>query len=202
MDEPRAVRSDRTAARQPPRSVRNALASNGRRRAGWASGRVSHGGDLKSLPGAPIREAPRPGRRAGSGWPHPALCARREHRSRLSGWTIALGVPEAVVDGPLRASLWFLTGAAALTVLIGTTLALIVGRRLERPMLGLVRAAPRLVKGEVITLPRSSVTELQAVGVAVETASRELIHGQQAAAALARVSQAFTDIPDVAAVVG
>lgn len=121
-------------------------------------------------------------------------------RSPLSGWTIALGVPEAVVDGPLRASLWFLTGAAAFMVLIGTTLALVVGRRLERPMLELVHAAPRLVKGEVIRLPRSSVTELQALGAAVETASRELTHGQQAAAALARVSQAFTDIPDVAAV--
>jgi len=121
-------------------------------------------------------------------------------RSPLSGWTIALDIPEAVVDGPLRASLWLLTGAAALMVLIGTTLAIVVGRRLERPLLGLVRAAPRLVKGEVITLPRSSVTELQAVGAAVETASRELMHGQQAAAALARVSQAFTDVPDVAAV--
>ena len=121
-------------------------------------------------------------------------------RSPLSGWTIGLGVPQAVVDGPLRTSLWFLTGAAALMVLVGTTLAFVVGRRLERPMLALVRAAPRLGRGEVIALPRSSVTELSAVAAAVETASRELTRGQQAAAALARVSQAFTDTADVSAV--
>ena len=112
-------------------------------------------------------------------------------RSPLSGWTIGLGVPQAVVDGPLRTSLWFLTGAAALMVLVGTTLAFVVGRRLERPMLALVRAAPRLGRGEVIALPRSSVAELSAVAAAVETASRELTRGQQAAAALARVSQHY-----------
>ncbi len=122
------------------------------------------------------------------------------HRSSLSGWTIALGVPEGVVDGPLRTSLWFLTGAAALMVLVGTALAVVIGRRLEQPIRALVTAAPRLVQGEVMTLPHSSVTELREVAAAVETASRELNRGQQAAAALARVSQAFTDTPDVSAV--
>ncbi len=121
-------------------------------------------------------------------------------RSSLSGWTIALGVPEAVVDGPLRTSLWFLTGAATLMVLVGTLLAIVVGRRLERPIRALVTAAPRLVKGDVMTLPRSTVAELREVAAAVETASRELNRGQQVTAALARVSQAFTDTPDVSAV--
>ena len=121
-------------------------------------------------------------------------------RSAVSGWTVALGVPQAVVDGPLRTSLWFLTGAATLMVLVGTALAIVIGRSLERPIRALVMAAPRLVKGEVMTLPHSSVAELREVAAAVETASRELNRGQQAAAALARVSQAFTDTPDVSAV--
>ena len=51
-----------------------------------------------------------------------------------------------------------------------------------------------------MTLPLSSVTELSAVASVVEWASRELNRGQQAGAALARVSQAFTDTPDVSAV--
>ncbi len=121
-------------------------------------------------------------------------------RSSLSGWTVGIGVPPAVVNGPLRASLWTLTGAAALMVLLGATLALVIGRRLERPILALVGAAPRLAQGEEISLPRSSVAELNAVAAAVETAGRELHRGQQAAVALARVSQAFTNSPDVAAV--
>ena len=122
------------------------------------------------------------------------------NRSRLSGWTISLGVPQAIVDRPLRTSLWFLMGVAGLMVLVGTMLALVIGRRLERPIRALVTVTPRLVKGETITLSRSSVTELNAVAAAVETASRELNRGQQATAALARVSQAFTDTPDVSAV--
>ena len=122
------------------------------------------------------------------------------NRSRLSGWTIALGVPQAVVDSPLRTSLWFLMGVAVLMVLVGTMLALVIGRRLERPIRALVTVTPRLVQGETITLSRSSVTELNAVAAAVEAASQELNRGQRAAAALARVSQAFTETPDVSAV--
>jgi signal transduction histidine kinase/HAMP domain-containing protein len=121
-------------------------------------------------------------------------------RSSLSGWLVAIGVPEPVIDGPLRTSLGFLTGAAVLAILVGTALAAVLGRRLERPMLALARAAPRLAKGETIALPRSPVDEMNAVAAAVESASRELHRGQQAAAALARVSQAFTETPDVSAI--
>ncbi len=121
-------------------------------------------------------------------------------RSSLSGWLVAIGVPEPVIDGPLRTSLGLLTGAAVLVILVGTMLAAFLGRRLERPMLALANAAPRLAKGDTVTLPRSPVNELNAVAEAVETASRELHRSQQAAAALARVSQAFTETPDVAAV--
>lgn len=122
------------------------------------------------------------------------------NRSRLTGWTISLGVPQVIVDRPLRTSLWFLMGVAGLMVLVGTMLALVIGRRLERPIRALVSVTPRLVKGETITLSRSSVTELNAVAAAVETASQELNRGQRAAAALARVSQAFTETPDISAV--
>ena len=121
-------------------------------------------------------------------------------RSPLSGWTVAIGVPEAVVDGPLRTSLWLLTGAGVLVVLVGTTLAVLLGRRLERPIQALAAAAPRLVKGETISLPRSRVLELNAVAEAVEATSRELERGQQVAAAMARIGQAFAEAPDVSAV--
>jgi len=113
---------------------------------------------------------------------------------------VSIGVPEAVVDGPLRTSLWLLTGAGMLVVLVGTTWAVLLGRRLERPIQALAAAAPRLVKGERIVLPRSRVLEMNAVAEAVETSSRELERGHQAAAAMARIGEAFTDAPDVVAV--
>src|SRR6266849_3249371 len=121
-------------------------------------------------------------------------------RSPLSGWMVAIGVPEAVVDGPLRTSLWLLTGAGMLVVLVGTTWAVLLGRRLARPIQALAAAAPRLVQGETIVLPRSRVLEMNAVAEAVETSSRELERGHKAAAAMARIGEAFTDAPDVVAV--
>src|SRR5262249_61332967 len=71
---------------------------------------------------------------------------------------------------------------------------------LDRLIRWLVMAAPRRGRGEPITVLHSSVDELNAVAKAMEMANRELHRARRAAVALARVSQAFTGRPDVAAV--
>ena len=72
-------------------------------------------------------------------------------RSRLTGWTIATGVPTASVE----AALWWSTvgvmlGAAA-SVLIAILLAIGLGARITQPVTGLVNRAHALAKGMPLT---------------------------------------------------
>src|SRR6266545_4488129 len=94
-------------------------------------------------------------------------------RSPLTGWTVALGVPTAVVDAPLRRSLFLLAGLAALVTALGIVVAAGAARRIGRPIVALSKVAPRLVGGEPVAIPRSSVSEVDEVGQALEAAHRE-----------------------------
>src|SRR5207237_8279836 len=68
-------------------------------------------------------------------------------RSAFTGWTVAIAVPAETVDAPLRGSL-LLAVAGGLTVLLGgALLALVVGRRIARPILALVDGADALRQG-------------------------------------------------------
>ena len=94
-------------------------------------------------------------------------------RSSLTGWTVALGVPVSAVDAPLRRCLFLLAGLGTLVALLGVAVAVAVARRIGRPILALSEAAPRVVSGQPVTIPRSGVTEVDEVARALEVASTE-----------------------------
>ena len=93
-------------------------------------------------------------------------------RSPLTGWTVAIGVPAASVDAALQGSL-VLAAAGALALLGGALLALVVGRRLSRPILHLVRAAEAIGQGKAPAPTASAVAEVNSLGGALQTAARE-----------------------------
>src|SRR5690242_2370666 len=94
-------------------------------------------------------------------------------RSPFTGWTVAIGVPASTVDAPLRGSL-LLAVAGGLAVLVGgALLAVVVGRRIARPILRLVEAAEALGQGRALTPTASAVTEVNRLAAALETAARE-----------------------------
>jgi len=93
------------------------------------------------------------------------------HRSDLSGWTVALGLPAAAVDMPLRNSL-VLAGAAALALLgASVVFAVFIGRRVARAANQLVEAAHALGKGEIPRMQLSPIAELNDVARAIEQAA-------------------------------
>src|SRR5205823_10265994 len=55
-------------------------------------------------------------------------------RARISGWTVATGVPAAGVESSLRRSTLAMAGGALLSLGLAVALALIVGRRIAQPI--------------------------------------------------------------------
>ena len=99
-------------------------------------------------------------------------------RSDLTGWAVGLGVPEGVVLAPLRRVLPPLAGIGALLTLLAAGAALIVARRIARPVSALARqdAAPQEL----------DLIEAQQVAAALRAADAE----RRAAADALRASEA------------
>jgi PAS domain S-box-containing protein len=94
-------------------------------------------------------------------------------RSAFTGWTVAIAVPAKTVDAPLRSSLLLATAGGLLVLLGGALLALIVGRRIARPILRLVKVAEALGQGRAAAPTASAVTEVNHLAAALEAAARE-----------------------------
>jgi PAS domain S-box-containing protein len=92
-------------------------------------------------------------------------------RVPLSGWTVVVNVPAAVVDAPLARSLWGLAAGAAGSVVLALLLAGLFGRRIARPIAALARSAERLGRGEEPQTSRAGLVEVNEVGAAIEQAS-------------------------------
>jgi signal transduction histidine kinase/CheY-like chemotaxis protein len=116
-------------------------------------------------------------------------------RSPLSGWTVSLAVPVALVDVPLRRSLWSIAGAGLLFTLVGALAALLVGRRIARSLGALSAAAEALGRGESPLVPRTPVVEVDQVGGAFAAAAAQRA---QAEAELRESQARFRNMADEA----
>ena len=125
--------------------------------------------------GALLPPSPTP---VSSGWIEgTAVDGRRSYvaylRSPFSGWMVSLAVPVALVDVPLRRSLWSIAGAGLLFTLVGALAALLVGRRIARSLRALSAAAESLGRGESPLVPRTPVVEVDQVGGAFAAAAAQ-----------------------------
>ena len=105
-------------------------------------------------------------------------------RSRLSGWSVTLGIPDAVVEAPARRSLWAMIGGGFLFLLIAGGSATTVGRRIARGIASLSASAQVLGEGKMPAgAGGSGITE-------VEDVEREMIESARgrADAVTARLS--------------
>jgi signal transduction histidine kinase len=94
-------------------------------------------------------------------------------RSRASGWSVAIGVPPAVVEAGARASLAAYGGGIALSIALGILAALMVARGIVSPMAALRAAAQALGRREPVVTPRTSVAEVDEVGSALAAAAEQ-----------------------------
>jgi signal transduction histidine kinase len=100
-------------------------------------------------------------------------------RVPAAGWSLLIGVPHTALYAPAgRATL--VTGALSLLVLaLGLAAALLVARRISRPVESLRQAAQALGSEGAVRPPASGTLELDAVGEAMARAS-ERLHGTKA----------------------
>ncbi len=121
-------------------------------------------------------------------------------RSPRTGWTIALGVPVATADVPLRSSLWLLLIVATGSTLLGVLAAVHGARQIGRSIASLSATAAAFARGEQVTPGHSALVEVNEVGRAMAQASEERQRREAAAARLAAVARELAGTLDLAKV--
>lgn len=91
-------------------------------------------------------------------------------RSTLTGWTISLGVSEAVLIGPMRRWFALIAGGATLAAVVGLAVAVILGRRIASPLARLAAAAEMMARGDRVEQISSGVREVEDLRGALVTA--------------------------------
>jgi signal transduction histidine kinase len=116
-------------------------------------------------------------------------------RSPVTAWTVGLGMPSEAIDRPLRRRAAAIIGAGAGTLGIGLFIALVLGRRIVRAETFAAAAAKALARGDPVPTVRSSIAELDDLGVALRDAAgileQRLRERDAAAEALSRAKDNF-----------
>jgi signal transduction histidine kinase len=95
-------------------------------------------------------------------------------RAPVSGWVFLLSVPHAEVYGGAYRATAMLAAISLLMLGLGLAAALLVARRISRPVESLREAAERLGHGEPVRATPSGTVELDAVGQAMTRAGEQL----------------------------
>jgi len=112
-------------------------------------------------------------------------------RSADTHWTVAVGIPEAVVEQGARRSAAAYAAGLLLSLALAIGTALVVARGINEPMRALERAAKDLGEGRAPDVPRTPVNEIREVGDALLAAARERADSEaERSALLARESAA------------
>jgi signal transduction histidine kinase/CheY-like chemotaxis protein len=118
--------------------------------------------------------------RAPEGWFHGSTIEGAEvytpyNRSSLSGWTVAMGIPAAVVQAGIRRTIWTIGAGAFAAIAVAFLLALALGRRISAPIVVLASAAKAIGRGERPEPPDvGRVDEVRDLGRALEEAGAEV----------------------------
>lgn len=117
------------------------------------------------------------------------------YTSPLTGWTVGLGMPSAAVDEPLRRRAMTTTTGAAITLVAGVLIALLLGRGIVRAQVAAAASARALARGEPVPIVHSYISEVEDLGVALHGAAlileQRIKERDAAAAALNRSKDDF-----------
>jgi signal transduction histidine kinase/CheY-like chemotaxis protein len=112
-------------------------------------------------------------------------------RLATTRWSVATGVPVALVDTTVRRSLAIFGGGVLLSVLIGGVVASWLARGIATPIAALGRAAQALGRRDPIAVPMTTIAEIQQVADALTSAADERARGEhERDALLARTQEA------------
>ncbi len=95
-------------------------------------------------------------------------------RSALTGWTVAVGVPEHRIEAAARQAVWLTAAGLSLAFGLAVLAAFLYGQRLMGAMQGVSRSAGLLGQGIVPPPTRSGVDEMDQVQAALRDAGERL----------------------------
>lgn len=95
------------------------------------------------------------------------------HRSDVTGWSAAIGIPIDTLDMPILRSYAVLGGAILLSVFFGLAAALLIARTITTPIRELRRAAEAIAQGKPPVVPDTELPEIQQVASALSIAHVE-----------------------------
>src|SRR5258706_3976082 len=101
------------------------------------------------------------------------------HRSELSGWTVAVGVPITVLQSPVLGSLMITGFAGIIFLLTGIPFAIILGRRIVTPLTALSTSIEAIADGKTICSVHSSIVEIESTAQALEKAASVRLQAEQ-----------------------
>ncbi len=108
-------------------------------------------------------------------------------RSASHGWSVAIGVPESILNSRLRDTVALSAAVALLLLAAGLALAGAIGRRIARPIQALVSPALAVGRGDAPTIAPTALKEAAEVGAALQRA-HELLRERDEAREAAEVS--------------
>jgi signal transduction histidine kinase/ActR/RegA family two-component response regulator len=125
-------------------------------------------------------------------------------RSELAGWTVAIALPAAAMDAAITRFLLAIGGGGLLFVLVGIAVAVLLSRRIARPIVSLSAVAARLGGAEAAPAPSSgAVDEVNVLQEALAAAAAQrrdieedrarLLSREQQARALAEAARERAD---------
>lgn len=94
-------------------------------------------------------------------------------RSDLSGWSIVVGMPNGEATSAFFNTLWIVLLAGVIFLALGIFLAYEFSGIITTPIFSLAKAAEKVGSGEVLSIPDSSIKEIQDVGLALKAADKE-----------------------------
>jgi PAS domain S-box-containing protein len=100
-------------------------------------------------------------------------------RSPLSGWKAVVGLPEAVIDAPLRRTLEHFAAIAGAVLLLTMGAAWLIARHLAGDMRSLAGAAQALGRRDALPPVASTVREVNRVASALSEAGTELVESDR-----------------------
>ena len=103
---------------------------------------------------------------------------------RFSGWSVAVGIPDAILYAPVRHSTWILVLAGGVVLALALMLAAGIAHGIARAITGLVDYADVVGRGEHIGMPQTGILETDAVARSLYLASERLQQSAQERAVL------------------
>jgi len=94
--------------------------------------------------------------------------------TKSGGWTINVGIPRDTLLAPVRQTTWWLLLLGAATLALAITLAVTIGRRIARPIIGLVPIAEAVGRGEAAEADATGLSEVNIVAHALSDAGKRL----------------------------